>query len=211
MIVFCPVSKNMKIFNKKIAIIILAVLFCFLGLTVKAAIDLRSFTKALIGNDPIILEAFAPEQLNVAVQYAQTQVNAPVKDECASSPAKGEFCGPCKNTTNPNEQCNASLECSNKTDPSSGQCQSIGQISFCPITTHTSFECLINSILKWIFNLALIIAPLMILLGGFYVLTAAGDPSRATQGKKILTWAIIGLAVILTAKAFISIITSVLK
>ncbi len=137
--------------------------------------------------------------------------NVAIAADCDSAPKEMKFCGPCKVDSDPNKQCETSLECSNKAEPASGQCMPIGQIAFCPITTHTSFECLINSLSKWLFYLALVIAPLMILLGGFYMLTAAGEPARSTKGKTILTWAIIGLAVILAAKAFISIITSVLK
>ena len=81
----------------------------------------------------------------------------------------------------------------------------------CSLSTHTDLEELINEIMKWLLIFSLTLAPLMILLGGFYMLTSAGEPRRAMQGKTIITWAVIGLAVILFAKAFTSIITSILK
>ncbi|MDO8524510.1 MAG: CARDB domain-containing protein [bacterium] len=92
-----------------------------------------------------------------------------------------------------------------------GECQLIAKPVVCSLTKFDNPDDLINNVSGWIFKLALIIAPLMILLGGFYMLTAAGEPARSTQGKTIITWALVGLAVILAAKAFISIITSVLK
>lgn len=92
-----------------------------------------------------------------------------------------------------------------------GQCQPAGSVAFCPFSKHRKIEDLIDAVSKWIFILALVIAPLMILLGGFYMLTAAGDPGRSNKGKQIILWAVIGLGVILFAKAFISIIKFVLK
>ncbi|MDD5433204.1 MAG: pilin [Candidatus Pacebacteria bacterium] len=86
----------------------------------------------------------------------------------------------------------------------------IDPVSF-NLSTHTSLEDLLNSITKWLLYFALVLAPLMIILGGFYILTSRGDPKMSTTGKSIIKWALIGLVVILSAKAFISIITSVLK
>ncbi len=92
-----------------------------------------------------------------------------------------------------------------------GQCQDPNQVTYCPLSEHTEIKDLVDKISNEILYLALIIAPLFILLGGFYMITSTGDPKRSTQGKSIITWALIGLAVILTAKAFISVITSVIK
>ncbi|MDD5738523.1 MAG: CARDB domain-containing protein [Candidatus Pacebacteria bacterium] len=114
-------------------------------------------------------------------------------------------CDPCTTETKDTSGgCYGPLSCVN------GQCQPDSPV-ICSLTKFDNPDKLIDNISGWIFKLALIIAPLLILLGGFYMLTAAGDPSKSTQGKKIITWALIGLAVILAAKAFISIITSVLK
>jgi len=92
-----------------------------------------------------------------------------------------------------------------------GTCQDENKVILCSLSTHTDLEKLINAIMKWLLIFSLVIAPLMILLGGFYMLTSRGDPQITTKGKEIIKWAVIGLAVILFAKAFTSIITSVLK
>ncbi len=92
-----------------------------------------------------------------------------------------------------------------------GECQPSGSVTFCPFSKHQKIEDVIDAVSKRIFILALVIAPLMVLLGGFYMLTSAGDPTRSTKGKKIIIWAMVGLGVILFAKAFIAVIKFVLK
>lgn len=46
------------------------------------------------------------------------------------------------------------------------------------------------------------VAAIFIIIGGFSYLTAYGDETKAETGKKTLTWAIIGLVVIMLAKVF---------
>jgi len=60
-------------------------------------------------------------------------------------------------------------------------------------------EEVIAGIVDWVYKMALIVAPLMITVGAFYLITAAGDPERVNTGKKIITWTIIGIAVVLLA------------
>ncbi len=107
----------------------------------------------------------------------------------------------------------AGASCDLDKNQNTGQCvdQDVNITTFCPFSSHTDIKELVDSITKWIFILALVIAPLMVLLGGFYMLTAAGDPSRSGKGKQIITWAMVGLAVILFAKAFIAVIRFVLR
>ncbi|MBZ9573062.1 hypothetical protein KJA17_02695 [Patescibacteria group bacterium] len=69
---------------------------------------------------------------------------------------------------------------------------------------------LIDNIVQFIFWIAVVLAPLMILVGAFYFITAAGDPKRVETGKKIILWTIVGLAIILFSRGIISIIRSVL-
>jgi len=51
---------------------------------------------------------------------------------------------------------------------------------------------------------------LIIIIGAFYLLTAAGDPKRIGTGKTIITYALIGLVVILFARALIYVIESII-
>lgn len=61
----------------------------------------------------------------------------------------------------------------------------------------------IEKIATFIFNVALAIFPLMIVIAGFYMVTAAGDPAKVETGKKIILWTLIGFFIILLAKGLI--------
>lgn len=80
----------------------------------------------------------------------------------------------------------------------------------CPFSVHKSLYSLITTISNYIFYIGLILAPLMIVIGGFLFMAAGGSPERAQLGKKIITWALIGLGFILFAKGVASIIGGVL-
>lgn len=52
------------------------------------------------------------------------------------------------------------------------------------------------------------IAVIYILVGAFYYLTAYGNEEKANQGKKTITWAIVGLVVILLSRVIIATVWS---
>ncbi len=91
-----------------------------------------------------------------------------------------------------------------------GQCQKSDKTTFCPFSSNKKVDDLVDKVSNWMLVIGLVVAPLMILLGGFYMLTASGNAKKSTKGKQIVVWAVIGLAVILFAKAFVSILKSVL-
>jgi len=68
-----------------------------------------------------------------------------------------------------------------------------------PITA-TNIQELIASLTNWFINIGLAIAVLMIIYGGFMFITAGGKEDRVTTGRKIVTWSVIGLGVLLLAK-----------
>jgi len=78
-----------------------------------------------------------------------------------------------------------------------------------PIGT-TTIPVLIERITNWVFYIGIILAPLMILVGAFYLVTAAGIPARIETGKKFIIWTIVGLAVIFLSRAIIGIIKYIL-
>ncbi len=71
-----------------------------------------------------------------------------------------------------------------------------------PITYNTFGE-LFNSIIDWIIDIALVLAPLFFVYGGFLYITSAGDPSKSSQGKKLMIYAAIGLLVVLLARSLV--------
>ena len=69
----------------------------------------------------------------------------------------------------------------------------------------------IYSVTNWIFYIMTLLAVVFIVFGGFTVLTAAGDPAKATKGKGMLTYAVIGLAIALVAKFLPSLVKFILN
>jgi hypothetical protein len=69
----------------------------------------------------------------------------------------------------------------------------------------TSFAELINMITKWILDIAMVLAPLIIVYGGFTYITAAGDPGKMETGKKIIIYAVLGFILALLATSLVDV------
>jgi len=98
-----------------------------------------------------------------------------------------------------------------------GICEDGENCQNCPDDCHlcnplgyTTFGELVVRITNLIFNFALILAPLLLIVAGFYFTTAGGDPGRINTAKDIAKFTIIGLTIILLARALIEMIQSVL-
>jgi len=64
---------------------------------------------------------------------------------------------------------------------------------------------LINNILNFILTcLTPIIASLILVIGGFYLLTAGPSPEKVSQAKSIITAAVIGIVIIFVAWVFLN-------
>ncbi len=73
-------------------------------------------------------------------------------------------------------------------------------------TEYKSFGTLITNILPNIYIVAGIVIFGMIMLGGFMVISNSGDTHKAEEGKKIVTSAIMGLAVLFASYWIIQIV-----
>ena len=85
------------------------------------------------------------------------------------------------------------------TDPNTNETIS----NLCTTGPIWSMFCLIDTVqftTNWIFYILTIIVTLMAIYGGFNIVTSAGDPKKMETGRKILTFALIGLVVALIAK-----------
>jgi len=76
---------------------------------------------------------------------------------------------------------------------------------------YENFGDLINAIIKFIFDIALVVAPLMIVIGGFYIVAAAGNPSNIETGKRIIFYTLIGFLIILISRGLVVVIQDLLK
>ena len=57
----------------------------------------------------------------------------------------------------------------------------------------------INQIYVWSLGVAVLLALLMIVLGGYYYMTAAGNAEQAAKGKEFITGALIGVVILFCA------------
>ncbi len=55
------------------------------------------------------------------------------------------------------------------------------------------------------------IAVLMVIIGGFMILTAGGDPEKVKTGKKTLIWTAVGFGIILVADLLLQLIRELLN
>lgn len=76
--------------------------------------------------------------------------------------------------------------------------------------TRGSIPELIDAIVGFLFWLGMVLVPLFILVGAFYILTSGGSQNRLAKGKKIIFYAIIGLLLILLARGIIGMINVIL-
>ena len=75
---------------------------------------------------------------------------------------------------------------------------------------YETFDELVTAIISFIFKIAVVVTPLMVMIGAFFLLTAAGDPKKVGTGKTIISYALIGLVIILLARALIYMIERVI-
>jgi len=76
--------------------------------------------------------------------------------------------------------------------------------------TAPDFETIVDNLINFIFNITIVLVPLMILIGAFYLITAAGDSNKITTGKNIIIYTLIGFAIVLLAKGILAVIRELL-
>ena len=70
--------------------------------------------------------------------------------------------------------------------------------------------CILTQIISKIAQLAIPIVVIMVLVGGFQIMTAGGNEEKVKEGKSTIKWAVIGYIIILLANGLVLIIKSVL-
>ena len=74
-----------------------------------------------------------------------------------------------------------------------------------PIEAQSFFE-LLNAIIDFIFTISIPITALMIIIAGFYFITAQGEPEKIQTAKRIIIWALIGFLIVLCAKGLVKLL-----
>ncbi len=73
-------------------------------------------------------------------------------------------------------------------------------------TTYTGAGSLLNTILPNVYVIAGLVIFLMLVFGGFTIISNAGDPDKTKEGSKIITSAIMGFVVLFASYWIIQII-----
>lgn len=77
-----------------------------------------------------------------------------------------------------------------------------------PIGTN-DFTTLVQNVLKWVLSVVGGVALLMLIYGGMLYISSAGDQKQAEQGKKVVTWTILGLVVILLSYSIMRVVNEI--
>lgn len=78
------------------------------------------------------------------------------------------------------------------------------------ISTGAELVELINNIGNWIFTILLAIAAIMLIMAGFFWITAGGNPENVKKASDMLRNSLIGIAVALGAKGLVAVITNLM-
>lgn len=65
---------------------------------------------------------------------------------------------------------------------------------------------IIDNIFGYIFPAGVLLAVIMLIVGGYMWIVSGGDPGRKQQAQGTLTWAVIGLVVLFIVKALLEVI-----
>ncbi|PIP22996.1 MAG: hypothetical protein COZ91_01940 [Candidatus Nealsonbacteria bacterium CG_4_8_14_3_um_filter_39_7] len=93
--------------------------------------------------------------------------------------------------------CDNSLSCVNN------KCEDPNSISFCSPIPSQDFKEVITGIIDMLFTLAIVVAPVMVLIGAFVFISSAGDAKKLKQGREIILYTVVGFVIILFAKAIV--------
>lgn len=107
--------------------------------------------------------------------------------------------------------CSSTVPCGAEEECRCGKCEAGCSGSICiknPLCSNTMQE-LIESLINVIFWLAVIIVPLMIIIGAFCYATSGGSPDKIRTAKNIMLYAAIGFVIIMLAKAIMSVIQNI--
>jgi len=78
-----------------------------------------------------------------------------------------------------------------------------------PIGT-TDFDEMLTRVLSWIWPISMAVAVLMVIIGAYSLVFSGGSPEKITTGRKIIVYALIGLAIITIARGIVALIGVIL-
>lgn len=85
-----------------------------------------------------------------------------------------------------------------------------GQVCVCNPLNAPDFDTIVNNLIDFIFKISIILVPLMIIVGAFLIMTAAGDPKKVGTGKNMIIYTLVGFTIVLLAKGILNVIKQLL-
>lgn len=79
-----------------------------------------------------------------------------------------------------------------------------------PLGKGATFITIINNILNYLIYISVPILALMILIGGFQILTARDNPEKISSGRKTIMYAVIGFVIVLISKGVALILLTII-
>lgn len=73
----------------------------------------------------------------------------------------------------------------------------------------TGLVCVVEKLADFLLIIGAPLVAIMVLVGGFYMVTSGGDPEKFTTGRKTILYAAIGFVVILLAKGAAAVIQNI--
>lgn len=80
-----------------------------------------------------------------------------------------------------------------------------------PLEGLDTLEQVLNAIADFLFTISIPIVVIIIIVGAFQFLTAGGNEEKIRKGKRTITWAVIGFAVILISGSIAELIKNLLS
>lgn len=95
-------------------------------------------------------------------------------------------------------------------EPDFSEIKAEGRTCICNPLQSARFTDIVKNVLTILFNFALVLTPIMVVIAGIMFVTAAGDPSRVSRAKQILIWTAVGFVVILVARGLVLVLRTII-
>lgn len=83
-------------------------------------------------------------------------------------------------------------------------------VEFKSFSSYTTVTGLITAVINWFLSITAGVTVLLLIIGGIYYLTAFGDEERMRQGKKIITYAVYGLIIVLISYSVVTTVNAII-
>lgn len=79
-----------------------------------------------------------------------------------------------------------------------------------PPSSFPTLKALITAVINWFLRITSAITILFLIIGGIYYITAFGDDNRMKEGKRIITYAIYGLVLVLISYSVVLTVNNII-